>query len=105
MKKLLQVALLITAIPTYAAIVGMNAEHHCEGQCKAQEALFSTFSFPTLIFHDKELNLGSEEAKLIILSEAVSESGNDPVSEALAKHLNKDVAEVQAEVLEMYSNK
>ncbi|MFT6633557.1 MAG: hypothetical protein ACJAS4_003528 [Bacteriovoracaceae bacterium] len=102
MKKSILALILMTIGLAHGAVLTPNAKVVPPGPAGI---LFSTFSFPTLLVMDKEVQLSSEEAGLIILSEAVSDSDNDPVSNALAKHLGKDVAEIQAAAIEHYQNR
>jgi hypothetical protein len=86
MKKSILALILMTIGLAHGAVLTPNAKVVPPGPAGI---LFSTFSFPTLLVMDKEVQLSSEEAGLIILSEAVSDSDNDPVSNIIKIDNNK----------------
>ncbi len=102
MKKLILALLLTSSLSSFAAAIGDDRTNPCDGYNPDAVGctLGLTFSLPTIIVADKEIQLSEEQTMLTIVSEMDAET--QPITTAFAEANNMTVEEAQEAALASY---
>lgn len=95
MKKLLLALLVTSSLSASATIIGDSRTNPCDGYNAdgVTCTLGITFSLPTIIVSDKEIQLSEEQTMLTIMSEM--DEASQPITAAFAEANKMTIEEVQ----------